>query len=118
MAGQAPYIVNAGISYEGGEEGFGRGLEAGFYYNVQGQTLQFVGIVDRPDIYTIPFNSLDFNSWKTFGKDDRYRIGLKVENILNDEKELVFVSYNAQDQYFTRLKPGVAVKLRFSYSIF
>jgi hypothetical protein len=118
MAGQAPYIVNAGISYEGGEDGFGRGLEAGFYYNVQGQTLQFVGIVDRPDIYTIPFNSLDFNSWKTFGKDDRYRIGLKVENILNDEKELVFVSYNAQDQYFTRLKPGVAVKLRFTYSIF
>lgn len=118
MAGQAPYLINAGISYEGGETGFGRGLEAGFYYNVQGQTLQFVGIVDRPDIYTVPFNSLDFNSWKTLGKDNRYRVGLKVENILNDAKDLVFVSYNAQDQFFTSLAPGVAVKLRFSYSIF
>jgi outer membrane receptor protein involved in Fe transport len=40
MAGQAPYIINAGLSYTGGvgAEGFRKGLEAGFYYNMQGLT--------------------------------------------------------------------------------
>nr|NQU92570.1 TonB-dependent receptor [Bacteroidota bacterium] len=56
MAGQAPYLINAGISYNGGENGFWHGLEAGLYYNVQGQTLFIVGIADRPDIYTVPFH--------------------------------------------------------------
>jgi len=118
MAGQAPYIINGGVSYDGGETGFWKGLEAGLYYNVQGQTLQFVGIVDRPDIYSKPFHSLDFNSNKKFGKDDRFLIGLKVENILMDSKELIFESYNAEDQYFTSLSPGIKFKIRFAYSIF
>lgn len=118
MAGQAPYIVNGGISYNGGKKGFWQDLEAGIYYNVQGQTLQFVGIVDRPDIYSKPFNSLNFNSNKRFGKDKRMQIGLKIENILNDSRDLVFVSYNAKDQYFTSLSPGTAFKVRFVYTLF
>ncbi|MEE4215788.1 MAG: TonB-dependent receptor, partial [Bacteroidales bacterium] len=56
MAGQAPYIINAGASYNGGEKGFWNGFEAGLYYNVQGITLQYVGIADRPDIYMLPFH--------------------------------------------------------------
>jgi len=118
MAGQAPYIINLGLSYDGGEKGFWNGLEAGLYYNVQGKTLQFVGMVDRPDIYSLPFNSLNFNSNKSFGKDKKMQLGLKIENILGDWKESVFESYKAADQYFTRLDPGVTFQIRFSYSIF
>ncbi len=118
MAGQAPYLVNSGLSYNGGEKGFARNLEAGLYYNIQGQTLQFVGINDNPDIYTVPFNSLNLNVNKRFGKDTRWLIGIKVENILNDSKELVYKSYNATDQYFEKLQPGIKFKLRFSYSLF
>jgi hypothetical protein len=118
MAGQAPYIINLGLSYDGGEIGFWNGLEAGLFYNVQGKTLQFVGMVDRPDIYSLPFNSLNFNSNKSFGKDKKMQLGLKIENILGDWKESVFESYEATDQYFTRLDPGITFQVRFSYSFF
>lgn len=39
MAGQAPYIINTGLSYNN----FTRGWEAGIFYNVQGSTLNYVG---------------------------------------------------------------------------
>lgn len=118
MAGQAPYIINFGVSYNGGVKGFWNGFEAGLYYNVQGQTLQYVGMVDRPDIYSKPFNSLNFNSNKSLGEDKRLQIGLKIENLLNAKKESIFKSYEATDQYFTRLYQGITFQLRLSYSLF
>jgi outer membrane receptor protein involved in Fe transport len=118
MAGQAPFILNFGVSYNGGVKGFWNGFEAGLYYNVQGQTLQYVGMVDRPDIYSKPFHSLNFNSNKSFGVDKRLQIGLKVENLLNDTKESVFKAYEANDQYFTRLYQGITFQLKLSYSFF
>ncbi|MEZ5083539.1 MAG: TonB-dependent receptor [Bacteroidales bacterium] len=118
MADLAPYIVNAGFAYNGGEKGFWEDLEAGIYYNVQGQTLVFVGIADRPDIYSKPFHSLNFNTNKKFGKDNRMNLGVKIENILNSSKDAIFKSYDATDQYFGRLNPGTKFTVRFSYSIF
>jgi hypothetical protein len=118
MAGQAPFIINFGVSYNGGVKGFWNGFEAGLYYNVQGQTLQYVGMVDRPDIYSKPFHSLNFNSNKSLGEAKRLQIGLKIENLLNDTKEAVFKSYEANDQYFTRLYQGVTFQLKLSYSFF
>lgn len=114
MAGQAPYIINAGFNYNGGEKGFWKGLETGIFYNVQGPTLLYVGIVDRPDIYTVPFHSLNFNMNKRFGQKEQFRLGFKVSNILNDAKESVFRSFQATDQYFTRLVPGMSMGLKFS----
>ena len=118
MAGQAPYIVNTGLAYNGGESGFAQNLEAGLYYNVQGKTLRFVGINDNPDIYTVPFNSLNFNANKRFGKDNRMTLGIKVENILNDNRELVYKSYEAEDQFLEKLQPGIKFKVRFAYSLY
>ncbi|MCF8365082.1 MAG: TonB-dependent receptor [Bacteroidales bacterium] len=118
MAGQAPYLINGGISYNGGNDGFKKGLEAGIYYNVQGETLFIVGIVDRPDIYIVPFHSLNINVNKSFGKNEKMTFGIKIENILNDNRETIFKSYKATDQYFTRLNPGTQFTLRFGYRIF
>lgn len=118
MAGQAPFIINAGINYNGGENGFWKGFEAGIYYNVQGQTLQYVGIVDRPDIYSKPFHSLNFNTNKSLGKEKRVQVGLKVDNLLNSSKDAVFKSYNATDQYFTRLHQGTTFTVSVRYSFF
>ncbi|NTW11345.1 MAG: hypothetical protein HGA26_08300 [Chlorobiaceae bacterium] len=118
MAGQAPFIINFGVSYNGGVKGFWNGFEAGLYYNVQGQTLQYVGMVDRPDIYVRPFHSLNFNSNKSLGENNRLQIGLKIENLLNATRESVFISYEATDQYFTRLNQGITFQLRLSYSLF
>lgn len=113
MAGQAPYIINTGLSYNGGARGFWKGLEVGLFYNMQGQTLQYAGMVDRPDIYTVPFHSLNFNANKKFGKNDMMVVGLKVTNLLNDKKEEVYKSFNAEDQYFSRLAVGTTFSLKF-----
>lgn len=116
MAGQAPYIVNAGFTYNGSDEGFGKGLTAGIFYNVQGQTLQYVGIVDRPDIFTVPFHSLNLNLDKKTG--GKFTFGLKINNLLNDWRESVFKSYGAKNKYFSRLKPGQSLQLKISYDLF
>lgn len=118
MAGQAPYIINAGASYNGGEKGFWNGFEAGLYYNVQGITLQYVGIADRPDIYMLPFHSLNFTTSKKFGREQKAKVSFKIDNLLNDEKESVFRSFNPTDQFFTRLEPGITFSLKFSYTLF
>ena len=117
MAGQAPYVANGGLSYKGTDStGFFKGFEAGLFYNVQGQTLHFVGIVDRPDVYTVPFHSLNFTVNKKFGKEDQMNIGLRVSNLLNDKVEFVYKSYEAADQFFTRMSPGMAVSTKFTYN--
>ena len=112
MAGQAPYLINFGLAYGGVTSR----LEAGLYYNVQGETLQYVGIVDRPDVYTVPFHSLNFNATKTLGAKDQMRLGLGVTNLLNSARKQVFQSFGAMDQVFGLVNPRTEVKLKFSYS--
>ncbi len=118
MAGQAPYIINTGLSYNGGEKGFWNDFEAGIYYNVQGKTLYYVGIADRPDIYTDPFHSLNLNINKAIGNDKRFRVGFKASNILNDNKAKIYESFRAKDQYFERLYLGRTFKISLSYALF
>lgn len=112
MAGQAPYIVNAGLSYNGKTNG----LDMGVFYNVQGETLQFVGIVDRPDVYTVPFHSINFSANKTFGEHEKLRAGVKVSNLLGDKKESVYQSFGAQDRFFSSLAPGTEVSVSLGYT--
>ncbi|MEM1135341.1 MAG: TonB-dependent receptor [Bacteroidota bacterium] len=112
MAGQAPYIINTGLSYRNPIYG----LDAGIFYNVQGRTLAIVGIGSRPDIYSVPFHSLNFNANKTFGAEARLRAGIKIDNILNDLREEVFESFNAEDQIFTRFGPGTTFSVRLGYN--
>lgn len=118
MAGQSPYLVNAGFLFEGVENGFFKDTELALFYNVQGPTLQIVGIVDRPDIYSLPFHSLNFNASKKFGKSKRAQIGIKIDNLLNQSKKSVFRAHNTQDEYDEFLSPGRKFQLRFQYNIF
>lgn len=113
MAGQAPYIINAGLMYDGLTNGF----EAGLFYNVQGKTLQYVGISNRPDVYSVPFNSLNFNANKSFGQDGKLQLGININNILGDFKEQEFKSFGAQDQYFSRLRPGTTIGVSLGYKL-
>jgi len=118
MAGQSPYIVNAGLAYEGSGQGFAEGLEAGLYFNVQGSTLEVVGIADRPDVYAKPFNSLNLNVNKSFGENKKFQFGLKIDNLLGDIRESVFQSFKASDQYYTFIDQGRTIHLRVAYKIF
>ncbi|PKR80236.1 hypothetical protein CW751_11285 [Brumimicrobium salinarum] len=115
MAGQAPWIINGGIEYSG-SKGFGKNLNLGVYYNVQGETLLFSGIADRPDIYTVPFHGLNLNASKRFGKKDQFNAGIMLKNVLNTKKEAIFKSYKSQDEYFFSIRQGTTVSLKMSYS--
>lgn len=105
MAGQSPFLINSGLAYEGAKKGYFKGFKAGVYYNVQGKTLQYVGITERPDVYANPFHSLNFTASKKFGKDHQYKVSLKANNILGDDREEVFVSYGSADRLFSSLSP-------------
>ena len=112
MAGQAPYIINAGLSYNDRLNG----LEAGVYYNVQGETLQYVGIADKPDVYILPFHSLNFNAGKSLGTADNMRLGLGISNMLGSKRETIFQSFEAQNQLFELLHPGTKINVSFGYN--
>lgn len=112
MAGQSPYLINIGATYNGGTKGIWKGLEAGLFYNVQGKSLALVGINNRPDIYTLPFHSLNFNLNKQF---NGLGIGLKIKNILNSKDEAVFQAYQAEDQYYRFLDKGISFSLNLNY---
>ncbi|MEM6525933.1 MAG: TonB-dependent receptor [Bacteroidota bacterium] len=110
MAGQAPYVINAGITYEN----IDNGLDAGIFYNVQGPTLLVVGGSLFPDVFTEPFHSLNFNLNKRFGES--LGVNLSVSNVLNDVREQFFQNFEAEDQYFERWSPGTSIGVGISYS--
>ncbi len=115
MAGQAPFLINGGIAYEGPKDSsVFANVKVGLYYNVQGKTLQYVGITERPDVYSVPFHSLNLTASKKFGPKNQYKINIKASNLLNDIKEKVYVSYNTEDQIFSSLMPARSFKLGFS----
>jgi len=112
MAGQAPYLINFGLAYNEIEHG----IDAGFYYNVQGETLTYVGVADRPDVYSIPFQSLNFNANKSLGS--RIKIGLGASNLLGAKREFVFKSFGSENQIFSSLKPGTRISFSFAYNFY
>jgi hypothetical protein len=111
MAGQAPYIINGGISYNNPDKGFNTGL----FYNVKGPTLTVVGGSIFPDVFSEPFHSLNFSFNKSFGK---FSISVTAENLLNDQRQEFFQGFNATDQVFTQFSPDRSFGLGLSYSIF
>jgi hypothetical protein len=113
MAGQSPYLFNVGATYEGGTTGFWKGFESGLYFNIQGKTLQIVGIKDRPDVYVKPFPGLNWNTTKQF--KNGIAIGIKIKNILNSKNETVYESFNAQDQYYEIRESGISYGFNISY---
>jgi TonB-dependent receptor len=102
MAGQAPYVINAGLSYSN----FDAGWEAGFFYNVKGKTLEIVGVGLYSDVFFQPFQSLNFSLNKKIGKDKNTVIDFKVSNILNDRLESFYQSFEAESRIFNSINPG------------
>ena len=111
MAGQSPCVVNVGLLYNNMD----KGIDAGLFYNVKGETLEIVSSGLYPDVYLNPFNSLNFSINKRLGADNKTSIDFKVSNILNARMERVFVSYNAENQVFNSYSPGVSFSLGLSH---
>lgn len=112
MSGQSPYAVNASISYDFPDD---RGAIS-LAYNVQGDQLTIIGSGRVPDVYTLAFHSLNFNAYVNVGEKRNSRITLRVQNLLDDDRTLVYRSYKAEDQIFTSFKPGVSIRLAYRYN--
>jgi len=113
MAGQAPYIINVGLSYEDSDSG----IDGGLFYNVNGPTLTVVGGGLFPDVFSDPFHGLNFNLNKSIGKAKKATATFNVSNILNDLKENFYNAYNAERQYYSRFNPGVSFKVGLKYQL-
>jgi len=103
MTGQAPYMVNGSINYGNKDNG----LNINMSYAVQGPTLTIVGVGLVPDVYTLPFHSLNFKASKQF--NDVLSVSLKATNLLGQSRQLVFDSYGSEvhsPAYFSLLDPG------------
>ncbi len=113
MAGQSPYLINGFLNYQNANHG----VNANLSYNVQGESLSIVGSGNVPDVYVRPFHSLNFNIIKSFGKDNKYRITFSVQNIMADEKEQFYKSYEAKEEFFSIFKPSRLFGLKFGMSL-
>ncbi len=111
LQGQAPYLINVGLDYNNPDIG----LQTGLFFNVQGSTLEVVGIGLVPDVFTQPFNSLNFTLNKSFGEKRRSAIDLKVTNILGDERLSEYESFGTSNQVFTLREPGTEISLGYTF---
>ncbi|MDT0558139.1 TonB-dependent receptor [Ichthyenterobacterium sp. W332] len=111
LQGQAPYVINVGLDYNNPDIG----LQTGLFFNVQGETLEVVGIGLVPDVYTQPFNSLNFTLNKSFGEKRNSSIDLKVSNILGATRLSEYVSFGTNNQTFSLREPGTEISLGYSF---
>ena len=64
MFGQAPYVINAMLTYKADS----LGLIISASYNVQGEKLVFTSTDGTPDIFEQPIHMVDLKATKTLGK--------------------------------------------------
>lgn len=87
LEGQSPYIINAGLYYQGENNG----MMVSLLYNVIGKRIVAVGRPspnsweDIPDVYEMPRNVFDLTISKTIGK--RFEIKGGIRDILNEKAE-------------------------------
>ncbi len=109
LQGQAPYLINAGLSYKNKKAGW----LVSIAYNRQGKTLEKVG-GSIPDVYTRPFNSLNLNVSKKIGKAIKGTISLKVDNLLNDQRSFYYENYKATPQIYSLKNLGRSFSLKYA----
>lgn len=111
LQGQSPYLINAALNLTLSEVN----LQGSLGYNVQGKTLEVVGDGFYPDVYTLPFHSLNFNLIKGIGENQT--ITLKLKNILDQKRESVFESFGAPEEVFSFRNPGRSISLGYSINL-
>ena len=108
LQGQSPYLINAGILYTHEK------YEAGLFYNVQGSTLEVVGVGNIPDVYTAPFHNLNANFSKKFGANDNQSLSLKMDNLLDDDRESRYEYFGDQSNVFSFYRPRRSFSLGYT----
>lgn len=110
MFGQAPYVVNAYLSYLNRD----LGLELNATYNVIGPRMTLVIKGGTPNVFLQPFNLLNFNISKTLGK--HFGIKLSASNILNSRKREI-QTYKDVEYDFQSFTLGTTFGITLKYSL-
>ena len=110
MFGQAPYIINALLSYNSDKTG----AEASLSYNVQGPKLVIKNTVQKADIYEMPRHLIDFRISKKIG--DHFRISFKIRDLLNNPNRRAY-KFSKEYLDFDRYRFGTTFSLGISYSL-
>jgi len=119
LAGQSPYLVNAGFFYQYDD----KGISASLLYNRIGKRIESVGVPmqnqneDIPDIYEMPRNSLDLTFSKKIGKIVEIKAG--IQDMLNSKVEYKqFVKLtddkggkSEREQLIRSYRPGVDINI-------
>ena len=76
--------------------------------------MEVVGTGIVPDVYTVPFHSLNFNLKKFLDDDGKSSISIKAKNILNSKKESVYESFKISDEIWTLRNQGVEFSVSYN----
>jgi len=85
LQGQSPYLINAGIYYQKVEAG----ISVNLMYNRIGPRIAYVGDVNNPHIWEMPFNSLDLSIDVKLAKNLVLKAGIR--NLLDNA--VIFKQY-------------------------
>lgn len=113
LAGQAPYLINTYLNYSSENST----TEANLSYNVQGKRLMVIGLGEVPDLYELPFHSLNFKVSHKFGNADRWKGSFSVRNILNQDRRNAYESFGISDTIARQVSPGISFSLGISFKI-
>lgn len=108
--GQAPYVVNAILSYINPESG----LEVALSYNVSGPKLYNISLFATPDVYEQPVSLLNLKFGLRFAK--HFQASLTFRNILNSNN-LKINTFNDVDYNAESFAIGRTVGLSVAYQI-
>ncbi len=113
LFGQSPYLANGSIEFEPDSTKFGMGFKSSVFgwilseskiavdYNVFGPRLVLVVSGGSPDVYEMPFHSLNFSYTKEITK--RFSASLRLVNILNSTVKQVY-RFNGNNKAYDKFK--------------
>lgn len=81
--GQAPYIVNAVLSYTDIDKGW----DSAISFNVSGKRLYNISLSAVPDVYEASFPLLNYTLSKKIGEN--YQVSFSAKNLLNPENKRI-----------------------------
>lgn len=108
--GQAPYIVNAMLSYVDAEKGW----ESSLSFNVSGRRLYNISLAAVPDVYEEPFPLLNYTITKRFA--NHYQISFSARNLLNPVNRKT-QTYNGKEYMSESYRIGQNFGLSLAYFI-
>lgn len=111
MFGQAPYVVNAILSYSFEKARTNLAIS----YNIQGPRLVIAATENLPDIFELPRNVIDAKVTKQIG--DHFTASLTVRDILNQPIRRAYDLKVDQELDFDRLRWGTSINLGITYRL-